>query len=778
MCSFTRRLALCAALLAAFASPTAAQDTKALLQLAEQSVFRIEVTEGGAEEGSAILWELGPLDSNGAEATFLTAYHVLHNATKFTIFSHKNEPLATANAQTECFVDRSRELAIVRLRATRPSGGWRAAVRPGNGALANAKINGVGLAFGYPAEEPALGLHYSRGEFFNLATAESLKLVRRNMSLSPGERDPGWMNFQLLGPQETLRGMSGGQVVDAQGIFAGVIYGRSASGFCVMIPAEEALALWGQAAKNKDQWKKLAESPFQHAILFRGGYREDEVTESRLDWSTLDGLTALLGYDPALAIGQFQEIEVVPPERHADAEDLFLSVSASTIPDESHGLQFWLNGKRLEWTRGLPIKIYLKDSPGESLLVAAKTCGRVNDFELSGLVVPSSLDLTFAQGQRQFLRVVRSLPRIVHRYPLFITIKNAADRQVPAAQSPPNVRLAVRLDFIAALLNQAPFIFDVSENPSPRTKVTGAFALDTKEGWALERYSSQQIGVRVKGTTTLDGQKAKYEDVTISLQPAPGTMGPASFSLQGRLQFPFIKSQPQGAERLEPLSGIYVSARATATRGTGSFRADLGNGMNIEMSGILRYLFTAYVNNQLKPVDSAEPNLVDSARLRSLLAAIGLVAPPNWRLDIRQPRVIRKADHDWLILALRMDPEQPPAKPAERPLDLTEPPDDRDVVIDFAAQDVPASLVARFPSLNKDTRYELIRSANTLRAIGLTLWLPDDPAKWFDGLPPSEPLPLADGGNAVANRVFKAFQQATLNGTKTRPIVSRFEADF
>jgi hypothetical protein len=758
------------------AGPTDPAVVQSMIDKAQKSVFRIKITKGASQVGSAFLVRLEPSAKKvGCQVgTFLTAYHVLHKARNFEITTFDNLRVAVAReAETLCFVDRSRELGMVKLELD-PADGvklaefsvkeWAPLPAPNGKAI----VRNTGFAFGCPAER-TLQLHWSRVEFLGSNTAGALNLVRPDIEFE-GDSDPAWMRFQLLGDQETFPGMSGGPVIDDVKGFAGVVYGRR-MGLNVIIPAEQALDFCDRAPPA-ERWKRLADRPFEGDVLFKGEPGEDELETRQLDWSTFDGIGALLGGDPAGAIAQFQEVVIDPPRIDAEAKSLVVLVGPETIKNRKHRLEVWIDGRPIEWEKRGRFEIPLKDSPGESLLVIAKTSGRVNDYELGGLLVPSRVDLMFKQGRRPFLHLERSLPSIVQRYPLYITIRNARDssRNLAPAEQPANVRIALRLDYLEGLLNQAPFEHPVIErDPQDKTKVAktevdGVYRSAASGAWRLREVSPQQIGVTLAGNVEL--RKARYEGYDLMFMPAADEQSPASFAVQGRVQFPFVMPKeptPPGGSR------IYLSARATATSGTGSFRIDLGKRTSAEMIGVLRHLFTGYINNQLTPMD--RPNLIDADRIRKSLAALGLDPPPTWSLDVRRALVARSGSADWLILMIRLDSRDASlgggaAARASSPLDKA-PDSPTGVVLDITARGVPGGFVRSFPSLARANPLAAqALDATRLRDLRVTLALAGESPAWFEGLSPvTRALPvLSDGGQAIIKRVRDAFAHSAVNG--------------
>jgi hypothetical protein len=717
----------------------------------KESVFSIEV-HGSSKQattcGSAVLMAV---DSKNRLATFATAYHVLLQAKSFSITDAKNVLIArSADGHCECFVDRSRELALLRVPLATGAPQRLAPILtpnlPLNSAFCLAPIPGSKeFAIGYPQGEP-LRPYIAPTRFTDVFNAQQLNLVRRGVVYAPAAGEyttAGWMSFGILDGQPTHWGMSGGLVANQEGQLSGVIYGLGKSGFSLMMPASELQQVWARALTSP--WKPFQqEGLLDDPCLFDGG-KQDEARENRLDWKTEDGFGVLFSDDPVQLITSFQEITIPAPRANADIK----FGSAPLGKDES--ITFWLNGQEVKGGGdGTPYRLRAADLAGESLLVVSKTSGRVGDFELGGLIRSSTVDLTFFQGDDPpFYHLVRSLPRMVQTYLLFITIDNPGSA---AAKNPlpPNGRLAVKLEFLEALLNAAPFDLSVKEHDAkdpkhPELEIQGVFSLDRHKAWSLQQRTFQQIAISLTGDCTL--QKALYNK-GLQFEVKQDTNSKAKFTVEGRLQFP--QSMRAGSP--------YLSARATGTKGTGSFRIKIDQQFSVEAAGFLRYLLTTYLNHS-SLCGEGQPSVMD-ARIQKLLAQIGLSPPPNCTLNLRQACL----RDNWFILTFRIAPAGGEA-PGNAPVnDLTEPPSaQRGIVFDLTAQDVPADFINNFPALKQAGRLLSPQGAGPI-GLHVSLGLPPDPSAWFQEFKVDRPVwrlgedpaPILKGFSAALKHFIKS----------------------
>ena len=297
----------------------AAADEAALVSVANGCVVRFDVKRQPAVgqkdgSGSGVLIALDPPNAQPRRATFVTAYHVLYLAQSFNLFKVGGARIDYDPAKTTCYVDRSREIAFVRvaLRAEN-DGPVLNAISPEPSDAPPDVLPGA-MVFGY-AEEDFTMPQVLRVELLGEVNAANLNLRRPGIPFIPpiGQVDPNRMIFQRLGGQATLPGMSGGLGVDTSGHCVGILYGRRRDRYSLLIPADQINRAW-KAIRDQDDktWKPFGAEQFAGEILYRGDQDDSDpaAAEDRMDWGTLESLKMLLGDDPARALEQFEELEI------------------------------------------------------------------------------------------------------------------------------------------------------------------------------------------------------------------------------------------------------------------------------------------------------------------------------------------------------------------------------------------------------------------------------------------------------------------------------------
>jgi hypothetical protein len=738
--------------------------------------------------GSALIVELdkpGPARS----MTLATAYHVMARAIDFRVLDASGKELARSGASTTYFADRSREVAFIRV-ALNPGAGpdlQRFPIEEPAGDRGRPE-RPDGVALGFSLEQPS-SIDSMRVDLMGEVPAGRMNYVRRTLFVPADEDiDPNRMPLGLLGGQATLEGMSGGLVADRSGGFLGLAYGRRTDMYNVIIPAGQVRKAWARTSAQ-GAWKPFRDQPFLLDSLYRGD-GDEAIEENRLDWGTLEGLSVLIGNDPLKEITNFQEILVVPPIRGQRAPNLEMYVSTTTLPDDRHRLRVWLDGVKQEVnaTTGRLI-VPLGQRPGESMLTVIKEYGDVNGPEAGGLITPSRVDLSFSfPGEKAFSHVVRSLPAIIQSYPLYVTILNERGWKSPAeeAKLPANARLALRLDYAEAILNRAPFVISIREDRDldahdrpvderaekvHDTRFDAEFRLDSTAAWRLRRASPQRLGLEFTGDAIIHGDVLRYRDRAIRRRSAPREKGPPRMTLGGVFQFPELMPGASEADGRGGL-GVFVSPRATGTRGIGSFRVDLGEGLTFDIGGILGHLFASYVNYQL--IVDTQPHLINEAKILKFLKGLGFASPKGWKSELRRMLLAKSPGDEqvWLILTFRLSTvEEPggaaPPLPANADQLLVTPPERAEGrVIHFQGWGLPGELATHFHNLKpvNPMAARAIASAH-VDSIELTTTLDADPRSWFDGLERWEqPDLMTHGADGVARRILRALAYSAQKG--------------
>lgn len=734
-------------------------DAQGLLTYAQAHVFKLQVTDADSRNtiGSCVLLKVEPAaDGVPPRATFVTAYHVVHRARSLTVRRHDGLKVNDNQQPIECFPARTRELAFFRVTLAEAARGDVALLNlanpleqllnlppPSAGPVAKPQ----GMAFGY-SREAAIPLDYSHVEFLNVVSALSLNLVRVVEPLA-GEPSPNDMTLMLLTNQPTQAGMSGGLVIDSERRFGGLIYGRDTDRYNLAIPSAIVEKSW--AAAQAKSWLELSHTPFDAPIAIDcpGGLRID-----RLDWGAMDGLTLLFGNDPASAISQFQEITVSPPQMGANAPPLEIVINReATLPSGEHKLQLSLDGNMLNLRdHTITVPIELKKVDGESLLIVVKESGRANDFELGRLLAPSTVDITFKQAGVPFRQIIRSLPTIVHRYPLFISVRNALE---PPSPLPANARLAIRLDYLERRLNEAPLTIGLEHGPDAQGSVfRGDLVFDQRDAWRLGRISPQRLGFTVRAQAKI--QEARFQAFGLAFV-RDSTAEPIILGPQGTVQFPSTMDE------------FFVSGRATGTggnQGQSALRVEFGNGFALDAGGILRHLLTAHLNSRLLKPD--EPHPIGLPHIEQVLRDIGLSAPEGWMLQPRQCRLVNEGGYIWLIGTVRMDhadaPPQPvaPAEPVELATDWFIPPHGQSV-LQIDAHKVAGAVLAKFPLAQLNPWIAEVLAPENVDSMSVGL---NEAEAGASLAPLDRPIePLKDNGRSLAARLQQSFVHSIDQGT-------------
>ncbi|MDG3002422.1 S1 family peptidase [Paludisphaera mucosa] len=742
-----------------------------------------------------------------------TAYHVPCRADRIVVNRHDGRPIAVIEPGSAalCYVDRGRELAFLEV-SPNADGAGLAAVDLEN-LVSVPRPDGeprpieAGRAFGYPRFR-SVPIESRRIDLLGILTAGGLGLVRKGGDATPAQLNAADARFRLLGDQATLEGMSGGLAVDLEGRFAGLIYGRRIDQFNLSIPSQVVEQLWLRAAMDRTGWIGFADRPFRDPSLFEGGDDTGGMIENLMDWGTAEGVSILLGDDPLGALDRFLEIVVAPPLRQEPPDlEMLISISETLPNPKKHKLGIWINGKPQD-VPGLfdpPVTFPMSRLPGETMVTLVKSCGRPDDYEIGQLVSPSRVDLTFRyKGEAPFLHVVRSLPAITHAYPLFLTILNdpGVVPGVKAGRKPANARLALRLDYAEAVLNQSPFSIEVQKtNPieapnageilpadraaappkdprSPDVSYDGVFKLDATRAWELRRLSLQRLGLTLNGDAILV-DAIRYGGLTLDPRPVvPMAKASTRLSVSGRFQFPYEMPEPAAmppGRGGEARRGLFISPRVTGAKhdpsGADELRVDVRDGLEADIAPIIRHLLALYVNARL--LGENHPHWIEYDKIAPFLERLGLAAKQGWQAEARkmvfQYDKLRK--QSWLILTLRLDPvaadgAPAPVQPAAAgmPADLLAAPEFDDApsrVILLEAWGVPGAVAAHFPGMASANPVIAALAEEVVKELRLTVDLKETPEQSFEGLEPGEELFFfRSNGNDVADRILKALSHS------------------
>ena len=742
-------------------------STGELLKRAQTSVFRIEVKRGqnpGAI-GSVVALSLSPKDQGKPRiATFATAYHVMQLATGFIITNYAHKPVATVTPRTRCYAARTKDIAFLQVEIDegadeliQPISTEDFLPRPiRSGAPAERE---EGIAFGF-SEEQSLPIDYSQIEFLGPASASDLEIVRRGAQGSNVRSDegmPGNMTFRLVGRDVTFRGMSGGLVTNRSWKFAGLVFGRKVDRYSLIIPADMVEKTRIKAG-DPSNWPLFAAEVFETKSPFRGTLK-GEIEEPFLDkedWGTVDGLVVLMGEDPTRALGHFQEISVTPPELGANAKPVSVVVKGDTFKGGGEqSIEMSLDGAN---PRPLGLnesyEIELK-KPGEALLLVKKISGKVNDFEAGRFLAPSIVDLSFQQGDYEFMRVTRSLPQVVQGYPLFITVRRSeSDLPRVAEERPANARIAIRLDFAQGILNQAPFALSLAEKSGDdKNQFKGIYRQKLEDAWSLNFGTSQQLNVSAGGH--IEVSDAKHADVGVTLA-RDQLDKPLPIDFRGVVQFP------------AQFDSFFISSRITGAKGKFPLNVKLSETFEANVGGIARHLFSTHLNNKF--LFYGVPRMTDKDLVGKFMKELGLSAPGGWEPEPRQIALVQtQGGKAWLIATVRIDRKVGVGNgdaPKVYPELLQAPDDSSDSAFDIRAFGIPGETVAGLPGIATENPLAAQGlSSATVKELHLSVAapLPADKESRLESLGTQIPISTNDTA-ALSKRIKDAFTRAALRG--------------
>src|SRR5262249_7310767 len=143
-------------------------------------------------------------------------------------------------------------------------------------------------------------------------------------------------------------------------------------------------------------------------------------------------------------------------------------------------------------------------------------------------------------------------------------------------------------------------------------------SLDRNNGWELAYESGQQLGIKALGSVRV--ADARHESLRMALTPEQIEM-PFTLEVRGKLQFP------------SEFRNFFLSVRATGTKGPFPIRVKLTDAFEADLGGVLRHLFTTFLNNRL--LFSGAPRMTREGAAGKFLGELGFAAPDGWAPDPR-----------------------------------------------------------------------------------------------------------------------------------------------
>ena len=334
-------------------------------------------------------------------------------------------------------------------------------------------------------------------------------------------------------------------------------------------------------------WAKL---PYDEPTKnFMQGYGHDSVfvTADVLGWNDLTRLTQYF-QDPASLREPFQEVLIDPRQvfysnasRRA-GERLSIALDQACFDGSpSETVSVWVNGRTIYNGRPAakapaPVLDLSPDLvPGENLVILRKERGQTElargeqlalDRALLGLATNSKLVATVREpGTVGAYRIERSLPGLVDRYAIYLTILR------PAESAPVDVRLETELGWVASLLSARPITWELGiTEPQTGSLVRGQIGI-------LDGGRRPASEVRLAPRTPDPSQSLDVEfpadirvdDLFINLfgvQVREKALAPVPLNVKGRLQWVRTSPKLRGAGHATPTFALCRPRRERASR--------------------------------------------------------------------------------------------------------------------------------------------------------------------------------------------------------------------
>ena len=337
--------------------------------------------------------------------------------------------------------------------------------------------------------------------------------------------------------ENTLPGMSGGPVVVPGAAkrpprFAGVIFARilDTAGLCIAAESVDRLFKEGKAYVPFSPTAFTAPAPFVESKSIPL-HTASGTDRTQMKWESFEqwGLLLSPGQESRAFLGEFQEIrrDVAAYVKDGLGKPMEVKVDA---PD----CELSLNGDAVK----SPVTLV----PGENLLVLRRSKKidkpTVNDFIFN----QNTLDATIRNGGAEWLTVTRSLPAVIEKYEIFITLVNEApdakkdDKPVEDSFRP----LPGAADEIVQHLD-ASWHIDVLD---PRTKSRAEIdvSLDRRPDKNIEisRLSAQTMDVQLP--LVIDVKQLNVRSYGLNITPVKANGKPMHLTVWFRVQCLFDKA--------------------------------------------------------------------------------------------------------------------------------------------------------------------------------------------------------------------------------------------
>lgn len=751
-------------------SVATAQSTSSA-DFAAKTVFRVDAP---TRSGSAVLLESG---TDGH--LFVTCYHVVQGANEFQLYDRSDRIVFSSDKVTvEAFGAPDYDLAFLRIKGDLDG-------VPAT-ALAEKKDRPTrALAVGYPFYDrsllesvPVTVITDEKGP--RTRTAQSLGVMRGNSELK----------FQLLRQEPTAKGMSGGLVVDHEGQFIGLVFGRLENTVGLSIPASQVSEVLAKALKEK-QFKPFPKEeafalvqPFT-AVATRHFSDDAAVYESSLSFRSFEHWNELFA-DASQFHSEFQEVsldlaDITKPSGDAAREprQLALRLDAATFRNADDKLKVWINGYEetisksdfdkavaTRKSRTLDLSQHLRS--GENLVILSKETAKEPGLRLNRLDESNEINIWVdVEGVPQY-HLVRSLPAVVQNYAVYLTVQHGEEDVLQSEQGErnANLRVALRSDVVATIFNGAPLKRELSIGDSlAGSFVEGEIQVVRPEkeiSWADYQPLVQEGDFSPTGFVAL----RRHTDQTMDLSTLGfGRVEQARLSLQGinlkvpgqDLQF-LLQSRVQAVRTKDGYVVVPRSVSGRLARRQDGHRFELplfgDSGITVDIGAVIQEALLSWVNNDI--LHPSAPQSLSKRTLDEFYRSTRIDRlSPTAKVSLSRMMIRPGKQSDWIIFTFAVDGGGEGHLQAD---DLV--PVDESIGCEIFARDVPANIVEVMrPLLGDEAEKRLPRDvfeATRLSAFRLGAVPPITPP---DAPPPRDADRAVDWVNASFIRWLDAAEK-------------------
>ena len=725
------------------------EQLRVVYGLVQNSVVRVvnQRTEGPSQ-GTGVL--VAEREEDGQTfGYFVTCAHVISGATRALKLYRMpideesgTQTVAAEGSSVKFLANSDYDLAVLRVELAKPG-----IMRPVSIAedRPHQRTEAYGLGFGIFA--PA-HLHIVAMRIGASVTAADY--------LTEGAKDRDWKVLQAH-RERFAGGMSGGPLLSwKEGVpeLIGLMFATDLNGAELSVPVEHARAPISDAQRQGNELPDLTPQLAQSIQVL---FREDLVRraqrlgiEDRVEWSGLNSWVEAFESHQGFR-ERFQE--VVIHDQVIDVAPLTRSINADAIGPEER-VEVWINRFRSSFsldengaagTWEVPLQDHL--TQGDNLLAIRKVAPRGSDskFDVNDLIRTNRLQFSLRAGidGNAPYTVIRSLPRIVDRYAVYVTLRRKPASLSTVLEPEENLRLSIRIDALERFLSTSPFLVESDEafrgeggEVVARAKGNLFFGAGGNEpGWSdnqfvrLEVLSGETADVGLRGwvanlSSDVAGIQLGFEDPKQRLP----------FEIRTRVHL------VRGVDEK-----LHITARAIGASSNRTFSVPLlqGDGFSIraDLAGLFTELALQWLNNRyLKPED---PRVISGERLETLTAEIG-----GPRSDINELVSLRRAfvkevkGAKWLILTASLQ-----GHPADQPgLALLPTDAPEGAILELVGRGLPIAAAAPFARNEEAADAETPLSTGVLREFTFAL-TPE--ADWWIGSEPVDPTQL-DRSRAIA----------------------------